>query len=82
MPYIVYLDHLLFSVPARNMIFGMHVSWANTPGYPFLAHRIVQNILLILYILIFGFLLLLVCRVLSIIWSFLMIILIVYGLFP
>jgi hypothetical protein len=25
-PYLVYLGHLLFSVPARNMIFVMHVS--------------------------------------------------------
>jgi hypothetical protein len=25
-PYLVYLDHLLFSVPATNMIFVMHVS--------------------------------------------------------
>jgi hypothetical protein len=35
-----------------------------------------------LYILIFGHLLLLVCRVLSTIWLFLMILLIIYGLFP
>jgi hypothetical protein len=26
MPYLVYLGHPLFSVPARNMIFVMHVS--------------------------------------------------------
>jgi hypothetical protein len=74
--------HPLFSVPARNMIFVMHVSEANTLGYPFVAHCIVRNILLILYILIFGHLLLLVCQVLSIIWLFLMILLIIYGLFP
>jgi hypothetical protein len=41
--YLVYLDHPLFSVLAINMIFVMHVSYANTPGYPFVAHRIVQN---------------------------------------
>jgi hypothetical protein len=42
----------------------------------------VHNILLILYIWIFGHLLLLVCRVLSTIWLFLMILLIIYRLFP
>jgi hypothetical protein len=41
-----------------------------------------RNILSILYILIFGHLLLLVYRVLSIIWLFLIILLIIYGLFP
>jgi hypothetical protein len=41
-----------------------------------------RNIHLILYILIFGHLLLLVCRVLSTIWLFLIILLIIYGLFP
>jgi hypothetical protein len=40
------------------------------------------NIRLILYILIFRHLLLLMCRVLSIIWLSLMILLIIYGLFP
>jgi hypothetical protein len=25
-PYLVYLGHLLFSLPARNMIFVMHIS--------------------------------------------------------
>jgi hypothetical protein len=60
----------------------MHISYANTPGYPFIAHHIVWNIHLILYILIFGHHLLLVCRVLSTIRLFLMILLIIYGLFP
>jgi hypothetical protein len=41
-----------------------------------------QNILLILYTWIFGHLLLLVYRVLSTIWLFLMILLNIYGLFP
>jgi hypothetical protein len=44
---------------------------------PFVSHPIVRNILLI-----FGHRLLLVCRVLSIIWLFLMILLIIYGPFP
>jgi hypothetical protein len=60
----------------------MHVSKANTPGYPFIAHHIVRNIHMILYILIFGHLLLLVCQVLSTIQLFLIILLIIYGLFP
>jgi hypothetical protein len=64
------------------MSFVMHVSLVNTPGYPFTADHIVQNIHLILSILIFGHLLLLVCQVLSTIWLFLMILLIIYGLFP
>jgi hypothetical protein len=82
MPYLACLGFPLFTVPAIHMSFVMHVSYANTPGYPFIAHHIVRNIHLILYILIFGHLLLLVCRVLSTIWLFLMILLIIYGLFP
>jgi hypothetical protein len=82
MPYLACLCHPLFNVPAVNTIFVMHVSWVNTPGYLLVAHHIVQNTPLISYILIIGHLLLLVCRVLSIIWSFLMILLITYRLFP
>jgi hypothetical protein len=35
------LGHLLFNVQVINMIFVMRVSWANTPGYPLVAHHIV-----------------------------------------
>jgi hypothetical protein len=63
-PYLVCLGHPLFTVPVIDMIFVMHVSWANTPGYPLVAHHTARNTLLILYILIFRHLLS-VCRVLS-----------------
>jgi hypothetical protein len=61
-PYLACLGLFLFIVPAINIIFVMYVSWVNTAGYPFIAHHTVRNIPLILYILIFGHLLLLVCE--------------------
>jgi hypothetical protein len=44
-PYLACLGHPLFNVPAINMIFVMHVSWANTPGYPLVAHHIVTPLI-------------------------------------
>jgi hypothetical protein len=63
------------------MIFVMLVSWANTPDCHFLVHRVVRKKPFIYYILIFGHLRLLVCLVRNTTWSFLMISLIIRGLF-
>jgi hypothetical protein len=61
--------------------FIMLVSWANTSDCHFLVHRVVRKKPLIYYILIFGHLRLLVCLVRNTTWSFLMISLIICGLF-
>jgi hypothetical protein len=61
--------------------FVMLVSWVNTPDCHFPVHRVVRKKPLIYYILIFGHLWLLVCLVRNITWSFLMISLIICGLF-
>jgi hypothetical protein len=80
-PYLACLGLLLLIVSLINMIFIMSASWENTSGCHFLFHQIVRIQLLIQFILIFEHLLLLVCQILSIIWSFLIILLITYGLF-
>jgi hypothetical protein len=61
--------------------FIMLVSWANTPDCHFPVHRVVRKKPLIYYILIFGHLRLLVCLVQNTTWPFLMISLIICGLF-
>jgi hypothetical protein len=79
--YLAYLGHPLFPALVLLMIFFMLVSWANTPYCFFPVHRVVRKKALIYYILIFGHLRLLVCLVQNTTWSFLMISLIIYGLF-
>jgi hypothetical protein len=81
MPYLACLGHPLFPTLVLLMIFVMLVSWANTPDCHFPVHRVMWKKLLIYYILIFGHLRLLVCLVRNTTWSFLMISLIICGLF-
>ena len=80
-PYLACLGHPLFPALVLLMIFVMLVSWANRPDCHFLVHRVVRKKPLIYYILIFGHLQLLVCLVRNTTWSFLMISLIICGLF-
>jgi hypothetical protein len=75
------LGHHLFPALVLLMIFVMLVSWANTPDCLYPVHRVMQKRHLIYYILIFGYLRLLVCLVQNTTWSFLMISLIICGLF-
>jgi hypothetical protein len=42
MPYLACLGHLLFIVPAINMICVMLASWENTSGCLFLVHQIIR----------------------------------------
>jgi hypothetical protein len=81
MPYLAYLGHPLFPALILLMIFVMLVSWANTPDCHFPVHRVVRKKPLIYYILIFGHLRLLVHLIRNTTWSFLMISLIICGLF-
>jgi hypothetical protein len=81
MPYLAFLGHHLFPALVLLMTFVMLVSWASTPDCHFLVHRVVRKKPLIYYFLIFGHLWLLVCLVRNTTWSFLMISLIIYGLF-
>ena len=60
----------------------MHVSWGDILVCLFMHLRLVLLISLILFIVIFGRLLLLAFQDLNIIWSYLMIALIICGLFP
>jgi hypothetical protein len=71
----------LISCTSTTHDFCILVSWANTPDCLFLVHRVVWKKSLIYYILIFGHLRLLVCLVQNTTWSFLMISLIICGLF-
>jgi hypothetical protein len=79
-PYLACLGHPLYPTLVL-MIFVMLVSWANTPDCLFSVQRVVQKKPLIYYILIFGHLWLLVCLVQNNTWSFLMISLLICGLF-
>ena len=60
----------------------MHVSWGDILVCLFMHLRLVLLISLILFIVIFGRLLLLAFQDLNIIWSYLMIALTICGLFP
>jgi hypothetical protein len=80
-PYLACLGHPLFTALVLLMIFVMLVSWANTLDCLFSVHRVARKKPLIYYILIFGHLRLLVCLARNTTWSFLMISLIICGLY-
>jgi hypothetical protein len=71
----------IFCTTITHDFFVMLISWTNTPDCHFPVHRVVRKKPLIYYILIFGHLRLLVCLVQNTTWPFLMISLIICGLF-